>query len=289
MANNYKSNLPSIIKNQRMISIDGMYTMFEAKREPEFYFAGEYHSAWEMVYVCDGSVGVTADEKIYKLSGGEVIFHHPMQFHKIWSADGESPSTFICSFDMSGALAPKLKGGVYRLDRFQLKEISSVLSLVRNACKANTGKIGETNYAKILSSGNPGLFQLAMSKLESFFMSLALSNSRISPSSQGEGERLYTKIAEILEQSVYSGITISEIALRCGVSSATVKKCFSGYAGCGVHKYLLKIQMRTAMELLSEGKNVSEVSDMLGFANPNYFSYVFKRETGECAGIYRKK
>lgn len=289
MAKNYKSELPEIIKNQRMISIDGIYTMFEARRAPEFYFSGEYHSAWEMVYVCEGSVGITADEKIYNLSAGELIFHHPMQFHKIWSADGESPCTFICSFDISGGLAKQLKGGVYRLSGEQLAELESVLSLVRKECNTDMGRIGEINYAKIISGSNPDLFQMIISRLESFFMSLAFSDGRISPRKQGDGERLYTKIVELLEENVYSGITIAEIASRCGVSSATVKNCFSGYAGCGIHKYFLKIKIRTAMELLGNGKNVGEVSDILGFANPNYFSYVFKRETGECAGNYRKK
>ena len=94
-----------------------------------------------------------------------------------------------------------------------------------------------------------------------------------------------TKIRELREAR---GMSLEDVAKLCGVSTATVKNCFSGYAGCGIHKYLLKIKMRNASELLKDGKTVSEVSDILGFSNPNYFSYVFKRETGKTASSFRK-
>ena len=45
--------------------------------------------------------------------------------------------------------------------------------------------------------------------------------------------------------------------------------------------------MRTAIELLEKGALVSEVSEQLGFSNPNYFSLVFKRETGHTAIQHR--
>jgi len=68
-----------------------------------------------------------------------------------------------------------------------------------------------------------------------------------------------------------------------------VKTCFSRHAGCGIHKYFLKIKMRTAIQMIRQGCTVSEVSDTLGFNNPNYFSYVFRRETGKRPTDFRLK
>lgn len=279
---------PDIIKNKRSISIDGLYSMFEAKREPEFYFSGESHSAWEMVYICDGSVGITADEKVYKLQSGDVIFHHPMQFHKIWSEDGQSPHTFITSFYLDGELSYKLKNGVFRLNDVQTGIIQAAINALRTHFGTELSGTGEINYAEKFRKKEDMLLQLIMNYLEVLFCDLALSQSGNIPAVTGENEQLYTKIVGILEENAAGVVTISEVAKLCGVSTATVKNCFSGFAGCGIHKYLLKIKMRNASELLKDGKTVSEVSDILGFSNPNYFSYVFKRETGKTASSIRK-
>ena len=288
MANIKNISRPNTIKNRRCVAIDGLYSLFEARRDPEFYFGGETHSAWEMVYICDGSVGVTAGDKVYKLTAGDVIFHSPMQFHKIWSEDGESPRVFITSFFLNGELIHKLKDGVFRLNDRQTQMINTIISNLRRRFEINPDNIGETNYESRFRENEEPLIQLTMTLLEAFMMDLALSDDRNIPAATGENEQLYTKIAGILEEHVNTSITISEIAEICNVSSATVKNCFKAFAGCGVHKYHLSIKMRSASELLRSGKTVNEVSDILGFANPNYFSYVFKRETGKNASSCRK-
>lgn len=288
MDKNRKILRPNIIKNKRLISIDGLYSLFEAKREPEFYFDGESHSAWEMVYICDGCVGVTADDKIYNLVAGDVIFHQPMQFHKIWSEDGESPHIFITSFYLDGELAHKLKNGVFRLNERQTDIINMLINLLRGHFGITSEISGEINYGGRFRQKEHPIIQLVINIIESLITDLALSDNRNIPALTGENEQLYTRIVGILEDNVNTSITISEIAKECGVSSATVKNCFSAFAGCGIHKYLLKIKMRTATELLRDGKTVSEVSDILGFSTPNYFSYVFKRETGKCATSVRR-
>ena len=116
---------------------------------------------------------------------------------------------------------------------------------------------------------------------------LASSEKRLLPCTTGDNVKLYMEIVALLEENVYGQITIRDIADKLHVSTATVKNCFSEYAGCGVHKYFLKIKMRTAIELLEKGALVSEVSEQLGFSNPNYFSLVFKRETGHTAIQHR--
>lgn len=286
-ANFYDTSRDKAVKNRRLISIDGLFSMFEAKRQPDFHFDGECHSAWEMVYICDGSVGVTADDKVYRLFPGDVIFHHPMQFHKIWSEGGKNSGMFICSFYLDGELAHRLKNGVFRLNSKQTEHIGLLLRHMREENCSGFSGFGVCDYLEIFKDKKDTVLQSAMSVLEAFLLELALSDSGTVPAKNGENEQLYTKIAGILESKVYSHITIGEIAEMCGVSGATVKKCFSSFAGCGIHKYLLKIKMRTAIELLKDGRTVSEVSDILKFSNSNYFSCVFKRETGKCASFYR--
>lgn len=271
-------------KNMHLLSITGIYSFFEAKHTPEFYFEGECHSPWEMVYVIEGTAGITADDKIYTLSKGDIIFHKPMEFHKVWSADGTSPRLLICSFDIDGSYAHKLSG-VYHLCGDARNTMDSLMEYLCNEFNTTSSKV--MNFFKYLE-GNEVALQIILNKLELLFLLLSYSDKCEEKVEHNEKTRLYTQIAEILEEHIYDKITIPQIAEECKVSPATIKNCFAEYAGCGIHKYYLNIKIRTAIDMLKNGMNVNEVSDILQFANPNYFSYVFKRETGISASSYKK-
>lgn len=279
--------LEPINKNTHSITIGNVYSIFEEKFSPEFYFSGECHAPWEMVYVIDGTVGITADDKIHILSPGDMIFHKPMEFHKIWGVNNDKLHVFICSFDLSGGFSHRLRDGLYQLNENTHRQMNTLLGLLRSQTVMPTSEYFIAYYEPLVKNSDMTA-QLAIKYLELIFLELSMSDKRTHSKNYNENMLLYTQIAQILEEHVYDKITIPQIASLCGVSSATVKNCFSKYADCGIHKYFLGIKIRTAIELLKSGKNVNEVSDMLQFANPNYFSYVFKRETGTCASSYRR-
>ena len=67
-----------------------MYSLFMPSYTHEFNFAGESHNFWETLYVLDGSVCVSANEKVYNLSEGDIVFHEPLELHKFYTT---SPNT----------------------------------------------------------------------------------------------------------------------------------------------------------------------------------------------------
>ena len=54
-------------------------------------------------------------------------------------------------------------------------------------------------------------------------------------------------------------------------------------------QYFIKLKVLKAIKYLEEGYSVGEISDMLGFSNPSYFSVVLKKETGHSPGFYKSK
>lgn len=270
-------------KNIRPLSITSVYSLFEGEYSNEFYFEGECHSPWEMVYVIEGSAGITADDKVYNISKGDVIFHKPMEFHKIWSAGQTNLNVLVCSFDLEGSLSYRI-GGVYHLADESEKIMESLLKYISSEFNKNFSE--NRNYFDAIDNNEVAL-QIILNYIELILLNIYADNGRQKPYNN-EKMRLYTQIAEILEEHIYDKITITEIAEICNSSTATIKKCFAEYAGCGVHKYFLNIKIRTAIDMLKNGMNINEVSDKLQFANPNYFSYVFKRETGMPASSYKK-
>lgn len=275
-------------KLSRPVEITEMYTAFLRVCTQPFYFEGELHEPWEMVYVRRGQGDFTADDRVYRLGEGDIIFHKPMEFHKI-SADEKGVEFYVCSFDLSGTLVYRLKDLVFSLDPM---EKALMEELINWMVELDGGVFLDYEYRNCLpmwqkEENSPKLYR-AINMMETIIYSILGRSRNNIESRETENTKLYTKVVGILEENIDSSIGIEEIADICMVSPSTVKNCFSRHAGCGVHKYFLKMKIRAAAKLLREGNSVSEVSNTLGFNNPNYFTCVFKRETGRRPSDYRK-
>ena len=102
-----------IKKANKIFEIVGFCTAFRFEWNESFVFNGERHHVWEIVYLDSGKVEVTEDEKIYTLESGNIILHAPMEFHRIRSAYGTSPSGYVISFEALGELPEQLKNGIF--------------------------------------------------------------------------------------------------------------------------------------------------------------------------------
>lgn len=59
--------------------------------------------------------------------------------------------------------------------------------------------------------------------------------------------------------------------------------------GKSISKYILFKRIEKAKLLLQEGQSISKTAKKVGFDDANYFSKVFKKETGITASLYQKK
>ena len=84
-------------------------------------------------------------------------------------------------------------------------------------------------------------------------------------------------------------LSLAEIASLSHLSVSNLKKIFRRYSDKGVMKYYTHVKIRRAIQLLDEGHPIAQVSEHLGFSSVNYFSVVFKRETGYTPGTYRTR
>ena len=127
-------NYPEYIIN-RQVDIYSLHTFFEDLYTHDFYFTGEAHNFWEVVFVIDGTVGITADDKVFYLNAGQVIFHKPMVFHRIWSESGKRPKVCIISFDANNM--PDMTSFVYNVPA----GLNDNITLIHS----DSGKCFETN------------------------------------------------------------------------------------------------------------------------------------------------
>ena len=279
-----KAVLPTKVENKNHLEVTGLYAVLRGFRHPDCIFRGEYHASWELVYVIKGHMEASADDRVYELKSGDMILHKPMEFHTLKTLGKSSAEILIITFSMDGGLSHELKNKVFHPAGSALSALKMLMeTLDKNGSKESL--LDSVDYLVVLGAALPK--QLVFTQLEAFLLMLLYTESATLPTVKNEASELYSKIVEILEENVYGWIPISEIARKCNRSESTIKSCFKNYTGCGIHKYLLKIKMRTAIKLLHSGMSVGQVSEALGFEDANYFSTVFKREIGSNATSYK--
>lgn len=276
--NNKPNTIKTLIKNIAFI------TAFEANYNTDFYFKGEYHDFWEIVVVLSGNIGVTADENIYHLNSRNLIVHKPMEFHRLWVEGDKSPQLLIFSFKADIDESFLLNNLVLDLTDFQNNILELFLNHVRTAKETTSAENG--TWLNFLPEKWDNDFAYTASVI---LQMLLISLTRKSNIIQKVTNTIYQRAVTVLRENCEAWISVDEVAASCGCSTSQLKKTFAKYSNHGVHKYFLNIKLQRAMQLLESGMTVSGVSDRLMFNNPNYFSIVFKRETGISPSDYKKQ
>lgn len=86
---------------------------------------------------------------------------------------------------------------------------------------------------------------------------------------------------------------ISGLAALVGVSERSFSKLFAEVYGCSPKRYLTKLRLRRAKELLAANSGqeypISEIAKQVGFSDVYHFSNFFRRECGMSPSEYRSK
>lgn len=273
-------------KIDEILKITEFYSMFECNRPGGYDFSGETHDFWECVYVTEGKVCVTADDRIYNLKTGDLIFHKPLELHKLYVNEEEFAKLFIFSFSLSGALSVFFENKVFALNRCQKEIISLLIDFVREKSSILPSKTAEdSNPLPILAEDNTNLF-IIVNQIYQLFLSICESYNE-TQETDNDATKIFKIAVNYMSENTHLSLTIKDIAEKCCISSTGLKKIFMEYAGLGVHKYFLKLKLSRATSLLASGKSINNVSEILGFSSQAYFSAAFKRETGYTPSEYK--
>lgn len=93
-----------------------------------------------------------------------------------------------------------------------------------------------------------------------------------------------------IKENVNANISLAKTAQKVGLSPNYLGKIFKEEMKIGFNDYLLQYRMEMAKKLLNSGKyKIYEISSMVGYKNPNYFSKVFTEYMkGICPSDYLK-
>lgn len=268
----------------RRLNISALYTAVRKLSKKGYSFSGESHNFWELVYVVDGRVGVSADGNIYSVPAGKLVLHRPMEFHRIWNDSDDDADVIIISFAADFNI--KLSANVFNVEPGGKEEICSIVDDIFT--NFEIGKIDGYDIANIAVIKQISPYaQVVINRLENFILR-AIPNGLPASATRSEaaGVRKYTEIVNCLNAHLEDNLSISEIAKLCSMSPSSVKQIFRRYAGMGVAEFYREMKINAAVAMLPQDMSVREIAQRLGFADANYFSTVFKRVTGKSPTEY---
>jgi len=94
------------------------------------------------------------------------------------------------------------------------------------------------------------------------------------------------KVVNYLEKNFAEDVSVEDIAQMAGISKAHLMREFKKSIGQTILQYQTKLRIEASLILLIN-HSVSETAYKVGYNNPNYFSTVFKKVTGQSPVEYQ--
>ena len=96
------------------------------------------------------------------------------------------------------------------------------------------------------------------------------------------------KISNYISENISSDLSVEKLCRVFDISRNSLYRIFNDFYGMSVAKYIRKKRIDAAKKLIEKGTSITEASSLVGFYDYNYFSKVFKSETGILPSKYRK-
>ena len=265
---------------KEQVKITKLYTLFKMHFEKGYHFNGEMHDFWECMYVLDGSMCISADDRVHNLSQGDIIVLKPLELHKFNVDNPNGVTLFVFSFALEGTIGGNLQSA-YNLSKYGRSVIKMFLEYLDFEIKKRSDIIGNEYYWNVLPyfKENNIFLQTVSINISRIILTLSSGTSTLEKSKTYETE-LFKKALIIMNENIAEQLSVNELADRLNISISNLKRLFDKYAGMSVHKYFLTLKIKVATLFLKNGISVNEVSESLGFSSQGYFSATYKRETG---------
>lgn len=283
-----------ISQTKNHFSVDMIVSAIIRNIYETFDYPGDMHDFWEMVYVMDGNATITEDENVYLMTSGNVIFHRPLEFHKLYIQYQQNSPTkiMILSFKCSGSAIESLGDGLFMMSDTQQKDLIDMYNTIMSTYKWVEGE-GLVPINAVDENTKNLDEMIVYSKLTVMLLTLAKNllpvKSEELQTRVSSGIYNYKRMMEILNEHIYEDLSVDDIASMGCMSRSNVQKLFKTYSGCGVMQQFNRIKVAKAMDLIKAGMNINEISSRLSYTSPNYFSEVFKREVGVLPSRFKQQ
>ena len=166
------------------------------------------------------------------------------------------------------------------------------LDPVRFLSNPSTGKMGFA-IAAAAAGGRPRADDLALARtLACLILQRYVAQLRAAPESVGHAGKtdamIVAEAVQWLERHFAEKIDVSQLVAYIGYSRSRLFEIFKKHAGLSPGDWLMRYRIKRAREMLATDEPaISDISAACGFSSPQYFNYVFKKQTGATPSEWR--
>lgn len=277
----------------RLFDVPQIVTIHYFEYGKDFIFDGESHDFWEFLCVDKGEVTVTADNSIYTLKKGNIIFHKPGQFHSVATNGVIAPNLVVISFVCHSPAMKFFENKILQLGEPERNLLATIIAEAGDAFLTPL----DNPYTKQLfgnSSQCPGAEQMIQLSLEHFLISLYRKGTSPVPETQltksvklKQDEETFEHIKSYMESHLSQSLTVEQICHDNLLGPSQLQKLFRNKCGCGIIEYFSHMKITRAKELIREkNMNFTQIADSLGYTSIHYFSRQFKKIAGMTPSEY---
>lgn len=250
------------------------------------------HDAWEIVFVCTGGGTHVTDSREYQVGRGDVFvvpadtmhfFRHregmthanlmydPARLTLPWDEIAEFPGYY--ALFVVGPRLGTVRGrvGHCRLAEEAIRPFERMLDEMRELQELQPAGHRAMLYERFLN--------LVLSLCEAYARE---------ESGDARNHRGFSTLLALLERQYHERWDVPRMAGVAAMSERTLQYRFRRTFGTTPTGYLHRLRIDRASPLLEGGSSVTDAALAVGFSDPNYFSRVFRRQTGRSPRAYAR-
>lgn len=256
-------------------------------------FSWHWHPEIELTLVREGSISYQVNEKIYPLRAAQGLFCNSNMLHTGHRLESED-----CSY-LSITFHPRLLYG-YHSSIMENKYVHSILNSPACSSICFTPDIPWQKHVleliehiRLLSATPPHSGELQIQIALMTIWQEIFDHAEVTENENQKPNKDTTRIRQIIEyiQMHYQeNITLEQLSNHVHLCSNETCRMFKRCMKQTIFDYLIHYRIERSLEYIQQtDMSITQISDLVGFATPNYFSRVFKKDIGCTPMEYRKK
>lgn len=221
-------------------------------RDPQTIHSKE---EWQFLYLQQGSIKLTADDRLYTLLPGEAALLAPRAVHCLQLQ--KDAQILLIPFQGEDSLFAPFANCAFPLPEGQ--ELADRLAAA--------------------SHSEDPLEQRSLYPLAELLLLLALQKSPLLQDLSDRNCDAFLQAVALMKESIDQPLSLPALAEELQISLSHLKRLFARFAQMGAHEYSIELRINYAKGLLESGHPVTETAALCGFANQAYFSSAFKKST----------
>lgn len=245
------------------------------------YRSAHFHPEWELLWVLDTPLSITAIQKQYLIQPGELILfppNFPHEFHKM-----ERPCTFLCMQLSSKMVLPTAN---IRTEDIRLRDYLTEqddLWLRSAMLQAAHAFFRQEEFSSLFYHGLSGMILHKLLSLVPFHI--------MTPEELASTEQRNTRLMRLIQfvdENYMRKIRLSDFAARENCSVSYMSHFVKDTMNQTFQNYVNSVRFNRARQMILQGSDsLVSISVASGFSDYRYFSQTFLKHYGMTPAEYR--